>query len=228
MRNFGLSGLLSLWLGQTALGCAFHGYTPDPTLVDVLYATEHAVLARLDPSRPNHYVPFETLVGPEASTIPVAGDAGTRSRLLHAPSQTVLLARDGAYGPWLELAVLDGRFRDVVTHVLAQQSHWRWGGEAARAQHFAALVNDPNPDIERLALQELDRVPYTTLKALDRPELIGLRQALESIDDDLMPIRVLLAGLSKDRRFSPYLRAELDTAVLNDVPYLGAYATALI
>ncbi|MEM9426782.1 MAG: hypothetical protein AAGA06_08765 [Pseudomonadota bacterium] len=223
-----LSGWLSFCLGQHAIACAFHGYTPDPTLIDLLYASDHAVIARLNGDDPSRFVPVSALIGPETSGIPIATSPETRQKLLDAPGRTILLARDGAYGPWVELAVLDDRFRDVIAHALAQQPSWAWGGDAARAQHFAGLVNDPNPTLRRLALQELDRAPYATLRALDRPRVHDLKRELVTVDDDLTPIRILLAGLSGDRDFSAVLQSELDEAIRDNVPYLGAYATALI
>lgn len=223
-----LSGWLSLCVGQHATACAFHGYTPEPTLVDLLYATDHVVMARLDGDDPSLYAPVSALIGPAASDLPIRTNPEIRQRLLDAPGLTVLLARDGAYGPWMELAVLDDQFRDVIEQVLYQKSVWSWGGDGERARHFAGLVNHSNPDLRRLALQELDRVPYATLKGLGRTSVHNLRQELETLTDDLTPIRVLLAGLSKDESFTGFLQAELDTAVPLGVPYLGAYATALI
>ena len=89
-------------------------------------------------------------------------------------------------------------------------------------------MNDPNPDLRRLALRELDRVPYAELRKLRLPVVQGLRRDLDKGAGDLMPIRVLLAGLSRDAGFDPVLTAQLAQAVRKDVPYLGAYATAVI
>ena len=83
-------------------------------------------------------------------------------------------------------------------------------------------------DIRRLALRELDRVQYGTLRKVPLPKMRNLRQDLETGDADLMPIRVLLAGLSQDRGLGDFLSKELDQAIHNKVPYLGAYATAMI
>lgn len=223
-----LGGMLGLGGAQAATACAFHGYTPDPTLVDILLTTEQVVIVRLDPSNPNRYTPVDALIGPDALDVPIVPGAATRARLSGRPSATVLLARDGAYGPWLELAVLDDRYRAIVDHVLQRQSAWLFGGEKERLSLFAERLNDPNPDIRRLALQELDRAPYGTLQDLRLPSVRNLRQDLETGDDDLMPIRILLAGLSKDTSLSRFLSTELDAAIHNDVPYMGAYATALI
>lgn len=223
-----LSGALGLGLAEGAKACAFHGYTPNPTLIDVLLTTEQVVIARPASPGSNRYKLVETLAGPEVSNIPITVDPATRALLDGKPSSTVLLARDGSYGPWLEIAILDDRYRKFVTGVLQQQSELRLGGDKKRLRLFATLVNDQNPDIRRLALRELDRAPYGDLKRLRLPRIHNLRQDLEAGDRDLMPIRVLLAGLSQDRSFTGFLSAKLDAAIQDEVPYMGAYATAMI
>lgn len=223
-----LSVTLGFGLGQSASACAFHGYTPNPTLVDVLLATEQVVVARPSRLNPSRYTTVETLAGPPVSDIPISVAPTTRALLAGRPTSTVLLARDGPYGPWLEIAILDDRYRAFITKVLHRQSELLLGGDDKRLRLFADLLNDPNPDIRRLALQELDRVPYGALKGLRLPEIQNLRQDLETGEEDLTPIRILLAGLSRDRSFAPLLSEKLDTAIQNEVPYLGAYATAII
>ena len=214
--------------GQWARACAFHGYTPNPTLIDVLLATEQVVIARTAPSQPSRYTPVETLSGPDVSTIPIKVTPTTRALLADRPAATVLLARDGSYGPWLEIAILDDRYRDFVSKVLRQQSQTLLAGGKKRLRLFTALINDPNPDIRRLALQELDRASYGDLKSIRLPKIQSLKQDLNSGDRELMPIRILLAGLSRDRSYSRFLSTQLDTAIRQDVPYMGAYATAII
>ena len=223
-----LCGVLGLSQAQTAIACAFHGYTPNPTLVDQILFTEQVVLARLAPGDPGRYIPVETLMGPTVSEIAIPAHRTYRTQLQANPAKTVLLARDGAYGPWLELAVLDDRFRVVVDVVVQRQSEWQFGGDAARLRTFAGLVNDPDPAIRRLALQELDRAPYGALKSAPVPAIADLGQRLRNSDAALLPIHVLLAGLSKDNAHIPQLSQDLDKAVREGTPYLGAYVTALI
>ncbi|MDJ0824008.1 MAG: hypothetical protein QNJ16_00755 [Rhodobacter sp.] len=227
----GLALVGALWgaFAQAAAACAFHSYTPDPTLVDILMGSDHVVVARPDPSRPGRYAPVAALVGPsEAVDIPIPVDTETRARLDRNPADSVLFARDGAYGPWVRLAVLDPGYRALVDTVVARQTTWALGGDEDRFQLFAARVNDPNPDIRHLALLELDRADYGVLRGLRLPKVTGLQGDLEAGDPDLRPIRILLAGLSGDKRLAQVLSAGLDAAARRDVPYLGAYATALI
>ena len=215
-------------VAHDANACAFHGYTPNPTLIDILLATEQVVIARPTQSRPNRYMPLETLAGPDVSNIPISVDPSVPPLLDGKPASTVLLARDGLYGPWLEIAVVDERYRKFVTGILEHQPELLLGDDKKRLQLFSTLVNDENPDIRRLALQELDRAPYGDLKRLSLPKIPNLRQDLAQGEQDLMPIRVLLAGLSQDASYARYLASELDAAIQQDVPFMGAYATALI
>jgi len=209
--------------------CAFHGYNPDPTIVDIIMGSDHIILARPDPQNPGQYAAVSALEGSlELVDLSMTVDPVTRVRLAEDPSRTALIARDGAYGPWIKLAVLDERYRDVVTKIVARKADWTLGGDEDRYQHFANLLSSPNPDIYLLALAELDRANYAVLRNLRFPKLPNLAGELAEGDPFLRPIRVLLAGLSGDRSFAPTLSADMNKAAKNDVVYLGAYATALI
>ncbi|MDQ2093744.1 hypothetical protein [Rhodalgimonas zhirmunskyi] len=223
-----VSAALCLGSAQPAMACAFHTYTPDPTLVDALLATEQVVIARRDPSDPGRYVPVETLMGPEVSEITIATGAGMRPRLAAPPGAMLLLLRDEAYGPWIEAEVLDQEFRAVIQRVLARQSAWMYENDDDRLPYFAGLVNADSPAIRRLALLELDRAPYSDLRALRLAGVATLKQDLESGEEALRPICILLAGLSGEPGFVPYLNAGLNVALRDGTPYAGAYATALI
>ncbi|MFA8387065.1 MAG: hypothetical protein ACEPO2_15695 [Pelagibaca sp.] len=224
--GWALASVLSLGPTPDALACEFHGYTPDPTLVDLLLATEQAVIAR--PTSRGTYKIVDALLGPDLGEVPVPVSLHFRTQLEGDKSATALLVRDGAYGPWIEVALLDPQFRSIIQTVVQNQSAWQLGRDAGRIQVFAALVNDPNPNIQRLALQELDRLPYATLKGVNVPPIRGLLENIEAGELDQRPIRILLAGLSNDRSFGPVLANALHQAVLQDKAYLGAYVTALI
>ena len=231
MRRLGaflIGGLLSLGSMHGASACAFHGYTPDPTMVDLLLATEQVVIAQLDPARPDRFRAETVLMGAEVADIPLEVGARTRADLTRDPQARILLVRDGAYGAWLELALLDDTFEGVIRQVVAQQSQWQLGGEEARLAVFARHVNAANPELRNLALRELDRASYASLRQLKVPQVKGLRRDLQRGAPDLMPIRVLLAGLSKDQSFAPLLKEQMRKGIAAEVAYLGAYATALI
>jgi hypothetical protein len=221
-----LAAVLCLAPAANALACAFHGYTPNPTLVDLILATEQAVVAR--PSSDGTYEIVEALLGPGLGDIPMSASAEFKRNLSADTGVTALLVRDGAYGPWIEAAVMDTRFRGLIDIVIENQRSWQWGEEVGRIQLFAGLVNDPNPNIQRLALQELDRLPYATLRKVRVPPIRNLKEDIASGRTDQRPIRVLLAGLSNDPSFGPILAEATHRAVLQDKPYLGAYITAMI
>ncbi len=223
-----LCGALSVSNSAPSLACAFHGYTPNPTLVDLLMMTEQVVIADIDPSQPNRYRLLEVLMGPHVSDIPITVSASVTKTISQNPSARVLLARDGPYGPWQMLKVLDNRLHHVLSHVIERQSALINGGDEERLTLFVSLLNDPSPDVHQLALQELDRAPYSALQKLIIPNIAGLKQEIETGDEGLMPIRVLLAGLTKDQSYKPFMMEELAMAVEGNVSYMGAYATALI
>jgi hypothetical protein len=185
--------LLAFAPAHDAIACAFHGYIPDPTLVDMLLETEQAVIAR--PNASGNYDTIDALLGPDLGTIPIAASAAFRTATSQDSGATVLLVRDGAYGPWTEAALLDTRYRSVIDTVIENQSAWQMGRDSERRRLFASLVNDPNPDLQRLALQELDRLPYPTLKDLRVPPLRNLMQDIETGDPDQRPIRILLGSV---------------------------------
>lgn len=222
------AGLLSLSAVPQGQACAFHGYVPDPTLIDILLGTEQAVIARPDASNPDRYIAVEALLGPKSIEIPISVGEEITAQLAKTPGQTVLLARDEAYGPWLELAVLDKNYRAVIDHVLERQSDWVYDGDQERFQLFANLITAPNPRLRKLALRELDKADYSILQSLSLPRIHSLRNDLQIADRDLAPILVLLAGLSGDTSYSDLLTEGLSDALRDDLPYLGAYATALI
>ncbi|MEM6388027.1 MAG: hypothetical protein AAF718_17515 [Pseudomonadota bacterium] len=208
--------------------CAFHGYTPEPTLVDRLLATEQVAIVNIEPETPGQYVRVETLLGPSVSGMPFPKDIALQGQGRATATYGVLLLRDGSYGPWLEAAILDQRFNLLVARILERRQVWQLGHEADRLAFFAHRVNDRNPEIRKLALRELDRAPYGALRQVSLPSIRHLKQALQNDAGELAPIYALLAGLSGDRSFSPLLTAKLASAVQNRTTYLGAYATALI
>ena len=226
--GWALSGILCLSAGEATWACAFHGYTPDPTLVDVLLATEQVAVVRLDPANPSRYTLLQVLAGPDVSEFPIPVTDSIRRTLVARPSASLLVARDGAYGPWMALTILDPRFQKVITRVVERQADLLNGGDDARLALFAKLLNSESAAVRHLALQELDRVAYSSLRTARIPKVQGLQRALETGDEELMPVRVLLAGLSGDQSYSSFLSGELDMAVEGRLPYMGAYATALI
>ena len=228
-RAMTLSGITLSGMASVAFACAFHGYTPRPTLIDVLYDSEQVVLARPDPANPNRFQAVEALAGDvDLVELPQSPDATTRNALRAAPQSAVLFARDGSYGPWVQHGVIDAGYRTVLDVALTQQNQWQGNNPKARAQFFADQLTQPSDAIRRLALLELDRVDYATLRSLRIKGLAPQVAALEGGDRALRPIRLLLAGLSGDKRLSPLLAGGVHKAATGNRRNLGAYSTALI
>ena len=220
--------VVAFMAGQ-AVACAFHGYTPDPTVVDYMLGSEHIVVAKPDPNNPSRFQVVEALVGPDNGIdIPLAVSDTARRDMANNPDAVILLARDGAYGPWLELATLDREYRKVINTVASRLETWRWGEDLERFQTFAKHVNSNSTALRRLALLELDRADYSLLRQVRLPRIPTLAADIATGEPDLLPIRVLLAGLSKDRSMVPILTDGLAQAVADDVPYVGAFATAMM
>ncbi|MBO9464616.1 hypothetical protein J7443_05195 [Tropicibacter sp. R15_0] len=224
----GLALALAVVAPQQIHACAFHSYVPDPTLVDFLLASEHVVLAR--PTADGQGVRVVSgLVGPsQAVALPAGLDNETKAFLARSQRAKLLYARDGAYGPWTQLAVLDPGYEKLVKRVIAQRETWLYDGDQGRFQLFAKHLNSNNPDIRRLALLELDRADYGLLRNLRLPRMTFLQTDKLSSDEDLEPIRVLMTGLSGDASYAGRLQEGLAKGITRDLPYLGAYATALI
>lgn len=223
-----LCALMSLTATSPARACAFHGYTPNPTFVDLLLATEHVVLAKLAQGNKREYAPVRTLLGPRVSEVPIGVSDMMHRELVTRPGAMALLARDGSYGPWVEIVALDTRYRELIEEIARKQPQWLLGRDADRVAFFAKRLNDPDPYIRELALREMDRAPYAILRRAQLPAVRGLRASLTEGDTDLKPVRILLAGLSRDDSFGALLHSKLDAAIVGDVAYIGAYVTALI
>ncbi len=219
---------LAVALPHHTAACAFHGYTPNPTLVDMLLGTEQVALARLAPGDPTRFRVTETLAGPPVSDPPLTPQSRTRQKLAGDTRTQVLIARDGAYGPWRELAVLDPEYHAVIRQVMHHQPAWQLGDDSTRLAFFARFVNAAAPDLRQLALDEMDRVSYASLKAQRLPAVAGLRRALQDGSADRQPVLTLLAGLSGDGTLAPLVRNGLDRAVRDGSATLGAYVVALI
>jgi len=218
-------------LAGEALACAFHTYAPDPTMVDHLLGSDHVVLARPAAEDPSRYVAVTALTGGLADVaIPVPVPAELGADLAADPETRVLFARDEAYGPWQELAVIDDAMAEVLDFVWARIPDWRLGGDDERLAYFGGLAGHPSAEVRSLSLKELDKADYSLLRRTPIDSDAG--EILAGLDDeaeaDYRMIRILMLGLSDERGLEPVLRdgvaAHLD---LGD-PALGAFATALI
>lgn len=217
--------------GSPALSCAFHGYTPQPTLVDRLMASDHVVLARSASGDPFRFKASAAIEGPLASVdIPHLVDTTTRRRLAIDQTAQVLFARDGAYGPWERMAFVDAEFDPVLSDIVERLPRWMSGDDADRFGFFAGLLNHPDPVIHELALRELDQADYALLKSLDLDVPVDrLLDRLDVLSEmNLKPIRLLLLGLSDRSELAGLMEHRLRSLIGTGGTNLGAYATALL
>lgn len=217
---------------QPALACSFHDYAPEPTLIDRLLASEQIVLARPDPADPSRFAVVVALEGPGTHiTLPGSPRADERLAFAASVDAAMLFARDGAYGPWQALALLDAETRDILLSVVPKLADWEFGADRDRFQTFAALVNHPSAAVRALALQELDRAPYWVLRRLHFPK--GWHPGLpDDASRDLAPIRTLIAGIVAAPGTRDALAEKLEAALAAGAAapggVVGAHATALI
>lgn len=215
-----------------ASACGFHNYLPAKTVVDRLLESDHIVLARPDPKNPFQYTPVEAIEGElEWVEIPFLVSMSNRRRLAANPAEAVLFARDGAYGPWQQLAYIDAAYRPVLKEIVTRLPAWADGDLRDRIQLFADLHAHPDDDVRRLALAELDRAPYGLLRTLAiEPDAADIIENLSSFDEySLLPIRVLLLGLGDDAAARDVLMDGVQRQATGiATPTLGAYATALV
>lgn len=213
-----------------ARACAFHDYTPDPTLIDAMLASEHIVLARADTTDPARFAVIDVLEGPWADIrLPGTPDIETRRALARDAEAAVLFARDGAYGPWRQLALLDPSHRAVVVGVVPHLPGWEMGPAADRFETFARLLSHPSGSVRTMALRELDRAPYGMLRQLDLAGQAARAVATARADAGaLAPVALLLAGIAGGPEVSTWLADGLDAALAQGGGRLGAHATAYI
>lgn len=227
-----LGGAVVLLAGAAAAAaCAFHTYLPEKTMVDHLLAAELVVAARPSPDDPFRFAITETLRGSaEAPSIPHLANSPIRRRLAMASDHAVLFAYDEDTGAWTRAAYLDPVMREVVGTVLASADRWAAGDDADRVQLAARLLDSNVTALRRLALGELDRVPYPVLRDA------GVKISGEAIAAELwridqmafVPIRALLLGLAGGDTARTLIHSGVEQAAKGSPGWLGPWATALV
>ncbi|MEM7236758.1 MAG: hypothetical protein AAF501_02885 [Pseudomonadota bacterium] len=225
---FGLAALAA----PVALACAFHGYTPAPSVVARLLESRHVVLARPGPDDPLSYHAITTIRGgAEPAEIPDPVDDDTRRRLARDPADSVLFARDEMTGRWARLLYLDATMREVFDGVFGQLDDWEVAEGAERYQPFAPLHAHGDRDVRILALNELDQASYDILRGLEiEPDTASLLAGFGSADETgLQSIKILMLGLTDAQEARRFLHQGLERSAAQSTPaLLGAYATAII
>ncbi len=223
---------LATALSNPAVACSFHTYKPVRTLVDKILESETLVLARQSQNNAHRFKIANVLQGTAHSEpIPFLVDTTTRRRLATNADHGVLLSLDGQ-GNWRYLSYVDQNWQDLVKIVMRQAPMWR--DHIHHPDRFAALslyLNHKDPRLHYLALQEIDRVPYETLRTLRVP--VSAETLLEALgswrDAQYEPINMLLLGLTDAPEAGSFLRQQVDRLHQSSTPgSLGAAATALI
>ncbi|MEM9630365.1 MAG: hypothetical protein AAGA50_03500 [Pseudomonadota bacterium] len=228
-------GLLSIWAlvyPGAALACSFHNYKPAKTLVDWLLNGETVVLARPDPDDQFSFKISRFFRGQsDGANIPYLVDSTSRRRLADNPEEGVVFARSVA-GDWVRVLYLAADHRVLVNTILQNADDWR--SEQFHPERFATFADyqdHPNRDLSRLALQEIDRVPYPMLRTLQVrvPEMELLKSLRNWNDYSYRPINFLLLGLTKSSVARSIVNDQIEIMQdLDNSQNLGAVATALI
>lgn len=228
----GLSATLFLALPDRLAACAFHTALPEATVSEQIAGSLAVIAARPANANPFRFEAVTVLKGDAPYDHPPhLVDSGTRSRLSRNPSDAVLFARN-ADGSWTRLIMLDAATRPIVDHILDDIDRWASPeGASARRDLFAGLLDHPDDRIRRLALRELDALPYSVLREGHYP--IGAENLLNGLTDmqeiPFAPIRILLLGLTQ----GDAAKAAIDHQVrrmardFGDM-HLGAWITAAI
>ncbi|WP_204115702.1 hypothetical protein [Shimia biformata] len=227
---------LGVWsvLASPVGACAFHGYLPPETAVDRMFSADRVVSlrpSRSDPLRNEVVQVFRGAAGAGgAADMSDLIDTQTRLRLTANPGHSVLFARSAEDGTWQQLIYLDESVQPVMAQVLARLDDWIMDGDEDRFQFFADLLNHPHPDIQALALAELDRAPYSILDALQlSPDAEWLLQDFWAAENAThVPIKTLLLGLSGADAARIFLRGQFEDGGLPGGALAGAFAVALI
>jgi len=190
-----LAGLLLLAAPDRLAACAFHTALPKASLADDIARSQEVIAARPATDNPFRFEPVAILRG-EASgqSPPYIVDSVTRARLASNPDEAVLFAR-AADGTWKRLLLLDAATRPLIDLMIARAEVWAApaGAEESR-DTLAGFLAHPDARLRRIALRELDALPYGVLRGGTYPvEPAELLDGIASIDQmSFAPIRILL------------------------------------
>jgi hypothetical protein len=232
LRGLALAGLLLLPVPDRLAACAFHTALPEASLSEDIAASVAVIAARPSAIDPFAFETVAVLRG-EASgdRPPYIVDSVTRARLARNPDEAVLFAR-GPDGTWTRLFLLDAATRPLVDLLMARADVWATpAGAEERRDVFAALLAHPDERVRRIALRELDALPYDVLRGGTYPvPAADLLRGLSDIDElPFAPIRILLLGLDGSESAHDGIAARL--AFMGTVGVdlnLGAWITAAV
>ena len=230
-RRIGLLTAIACLTAQAASACSFDGFPIPTSIVDRLIGSNQIVLTRPDPDEVLRFTITEVVEGdPGTSQVPLTLSAIERKRLEANPDDMVMFARAGAFSNWQRIGYVPARHHDLFGRIADRLPDWRREADLDRAATFAPYADDDDPLIRTAALVELGRQQYADLRMLDHARDAGaLMERLDVLSEQyLVPIRLQLIGLSKDRAALGSLENRLAGAVQANDPNLRHYATAYI
>lgn len=232
LRTATLAGLLLLPVPDRLAACAFHTALPEATVSRQIADATLVVAARPAADDPFRFEPIAVLKGAASASRPHhLVDSATRARLVRNPAEAVLFAR-AADGSWTRLLVLDAATRPLVDRMIARAGAWTGPeGAAERRDTFAGLLAHPDEGLRRLALRELDALPYGVLRDGTYPVAAAdlLRGIADIQDMPFAPIRILLLGLVGGSESEAAITERLTSLAASGADlHLGAWITAAI
>lgn len=232
LRTATLAGLLLLPIPAPLGACAFHTALPEATVSGRIAAAVEVIAARPSRDDPFRFEAVAVLKGASSgSGPPDLVDSATRHRLARGSDDAVLFARtvDGA---WIRLMFLDAATRPVVDRMVARSDIWATPqGEVERRDVFATLLRHPDERLRRIALGELDALPYSVLRGgtYSIPTDDLLRGIADIQDMPFAPIRILLLGIVGGSDARDAVLHHLASMMAHGVDSnLGAWVTAAV
>lgn len=232
LRTATLAGLLLLPVPDRLAACAFHTVLPEATVSQQIAGAIEVVAARPAADNPFRFEPIAVLKGAvSASRPPHLVDSATRTRLARNPGEAMLFARESD-GSWTRLLILDAATRPLVDRMIARADAWTGPeGAAERRDTFAGLLAHPDEGLRRLALRELDALPYGVLRNGTYPVAAAdlLRGIADIQDMPFAPIRILLLGLDGGSEPDAAITDRLTSLAASGADlHLGPWITAAV
>ncbi|MEM7462825.1 MAG: hypothetical protein AAF362_09080 [Pseudomonadota bacterium] len=225
--------ILAQLFAAPAIACSFHVNLPELSVGDRIIQASHIVLAREDRDKPFTFDPVISLKGDsENLDIPLLVDSATRRRLAANSGDFVLISKSSMDDKWHRLAYVRDQdqelFRDMVTAAKT------WSGTqdtSSRFDFFAALHDHPQTTLRKIALTELDKIPYQHLRTMPvRLSAAHINNKLSSrYEIPWVPIRIIMLGILGDEESRAIIGKSI--AYIENSGFqsnLGAWATAYI
>ena len=217
---------------------------PERTLADRVLGDRFVVLARPASDNPFRFEVVKIIRGnsqalAELPQIPLLVDSTTRRRLRADESLSVLMT----YGPsgtgsqllktrqaWHRLMTVTSPRQKFLEAMLAENKDWEWGmtRDPDRFSFFAERHTHPDPEIQRAALSELERAPYSLIRTVKGtlPAKELLRRLNDKNEIPFAALYALLLSRSDHPRAKDYIRSAFVGALGQSSRLRGAWIVA--